>query len=80
MLRSSVRGQNEDVARPEASNVPQTERALQSKNIDDSIDWKTIIPNIKWVPLVANGVATTIGFSRVTLSAHNVSDVFAGTP
>jgi membrane-associated phospholipid phosphatase len=32
----------------------------------------------KWVPFVAYGVAGTIGFSRVTLSAHNISDVFAG--
>lgn len=32
----------------------------------------------RWVPLVAYGLATTVGFSRVTLSAHNVSDVFAG--
>ncbi len=32
----------------------------------------------RWVPYVAYGVAGTIGFSRVTLSAHNVSDVFAG--
>lgn len=32
----------------------------------------------RWVPVVAYGLATTVGFSRVTLSAHNVSDVFAG--
>ena len=34
--------------------------------------------NHRWVPLVAYGLATTVGFSRVTSSAHNVSDVFAG--
>jgi membrane-associated phospholipid phosphatase len=34
--------------------------------------------NHRWVPYVAYGVAGAIGFSRVTLSAHNVSDVFAG--
>ena len=32
----------------------------------------------KWVPFVAYGLAATVGFSRVTLSAHNVSDVFVG--
>ena len=32
----------------------------------------------RWVPYVAYGVAGAIGFSRVTLSAHNVSDVFVG--
>ena len=32
----------------------------------------------RWVPYVAYGVASTIGFSRVTLSAHNVSDVVVG--
>ena len=32
----------------------------------------------RWVPYVAYGAAGAIGFSRVTLSAHNVSDVFAG--
>jgi membrane-associated phospholipid phosphatase len=30
------------------------------------------------VPFLAYGAAGAIGFSRVTLSAHNVSDVFAG--
>src|SRR5208282_4597696 len=34
--------------------------------------------NHKWVPYVAYGTATLIGFSRVTLSAHFTSDVFAG--
>lgn len=34
--------------------------------------------NHKWVPWVAYGLASTVGFSRVTLSAHFVSDVFAG--
>ncbi|HEX4770201.1 MAG TPA: phosphatase PAP2 family protein [Bryobacteraceae bacterium] len=34
--------------------------------------------NHRWVPFVAYGAATAIGFSRVTLSAHNVSDVFVG--
>jgi membrane-associated phospholipid phosphatase len=34
--------------------------------------------NHRWVPYVAYGVASTIGFSRVTLSAHNVSDVAVG--
>jgi membrane-associated phospholipid phosphatase len=34
--------------------------------------------NHRWIPYVAYGVAGAIGFSRVTLSAHNVSDVFAG--
>jgi membrane-associated phospholipid phosphatase len=34
--------------------------------------------NHRWVPYVAYGTAGIIGFSRVSLSAHNVSDVFAG--
>ena len=34
--------------------------------------------NHRWVPFVAYGAATAIGLSRVTLSAHNVSDVFVG--
>jgi membrane-associated phospholipid phosphatase len=32
----------------------------------------------RWIPYFAYGAAGAIGFSRVTLSAHNVSDVFAG--
>jgi membrane-associated phospholipid phosphatase len=32
----------------------------------------------RWVPYVAYGLAATVGFSRLTLSAHYVSDVFAG--
>jgi membrane-associated phospholipid phosphatase len=32
----------------------------------------------RWIPYLAYGAAGAIGFSRVTLSAHNVSDVFAG--
>jgi membrane-associated phospholipid phosphatase len=32
----------------------------------------------RWVPYVAYGLASTIGFSRITLSAHNVSEVFVG--
>ena len=31
-----------------------------------------------WVPYVAYGMAATVGFSRLTLSAHFPSDVFAG--
>jgi membrane-associated phospholipid phosphatase len=34
--------------------------------------------NHKWVPYVAYGMAGVIGFSRLTLSAHFVSDVFMG--
>jgi membrane-associated phospholipid phosphatase len=34
--------------------------------------------NHRWVPYVAYGAATLVGFSRVTLSAHFVSDVFVG--
>ncbi len=32
----------------------------------------------RWVPWVAYGVAGAIGFSRLTLSAHYISDVFVG--
>jgi membrane-associated phospholipid phosphatase len=32
----------------------------------------------RWVPYVAYGLAATIGFSRMTLSAHFLSDVFLG--
>jgi hypothetical protein len=32
----------------------------------------------RWIPYVAYGAAAVVGFSRVTLSAHWVSDVFAG--
>jgi membrane-associated phospholipid phosphatase len=32
----------------------------------------------RWVPWVAYGAATMVGFSRVTLQAHFPSDVFAG--
>jgi membrane-associated phospholipid phosphatase len=35
-------------------------------------------PTHRWVPWVAYGVAGAIGFSRLTLSAHYVSDVFVG--
>jgi hypothetical protein len=34
--------------------------------------------NHRWVPYVAYGLATAIGFSRVSLSSHFVSDVFMG--
>jgi len=34
--------------------------------------------NHKWVPYVSYGVAALVGFSRLTLSAHFVSDVFVG--
>jgi membrane-associated phospholipid phosphatase len=34
--------------------------------------------NHKWVPYVSYGAAALIGFSRVSLSAHFVSDVFLG--
>ncbi len=33
--------------------------------------------NHKWVPYVAYGLAGAVGFSRVSLNAHFVSDVFA---
>jgi membrane-associated phospholipid phosphatase len=32
----------------------------------------------RWVPIVAYGAAAAIGFSRLTLSAHYLSDVFVG--
>jgi len=32
----------------------------------------------RWVPYVAYGLAATIGFSRMTLSSHFLSDVFLG--
>jgi membrane-associated phospholipid phosphatase len=32
----------------------------------------------RWVPIVAYAGAAAIGFSRLTLSAHYISDVFAG--
>jgi membrane-associated phospholipid phosphatase len=32
----------------------------------------------RWVPYVAYGLAGVVGFSRITLSAHFVSDVFMG--
>jgi membrane-associated phospholipid phosphatase len=35
-------------------------------------------PKQRWVAWVAYGVATAIGFSRVTLQSHFPSDVFAG--
>ncbi|MBZ5578177.1 MAG: phosphatase PAP2 family protein [Acidobacteriia bacterium] len=34
--------------------------------------------NHRWVPIAAYGLAGLVGFSRVTLSAHFVSDVFMG--
>jgi membrane-associated phospholipid phosphatase len=34
--------------------------------------------NHRWVPYAAYGLATIIGFSRITLSSHYVSDVFMG--
>lgn len=34
--------------------------------------------NHRWVPFVAYGAAAAIGFSRLTLSAHYLSDVFMG--
>jgi membrane-associated phospholipid phosphatase len=34
--------------------------------------------NHKWVPYVSYGAAALVGFSRVTLSAHFISDVFVG--
>jgi len=34
--------------------------------------------NHRWVPFIAYGLATAVGFSRLTLSAHFVSDVFMG--
>jgi membrane-associated phospholipid phosphatase len=35
-------------------------------------------PHHRWVPFVAYGLAGAVGFSRMTLSAHFPSDVFAG--
>jgi membrane-associated phospholipid phosphatase len=35
--------------------------------------------NHKWVPYASYGAATLIAFSRVTLSAHYISDVFLGS-
>ncbi len=32
----------------------------------------------RWVPWVAYGLATLVGFSRISLQAHFPSDVFAG--
>jgi membrane-associated phospholipid phosphatase len=34
--------------------------------------------NHRWAPFVAYGLATVVGFSRLTLSAHFLSDVFMG--
>jgi membrane-associated phospholipid phosphatase len=34
--------------------------------------------NHRWVPWLAYGAATTVGFSRVSLQAHFPTDVFAG--
>ena len=34
--------------------------------------------NHRWVPWLAYGAATAVGFSRITLQAHFPSDVFAG--
>jgi membrane-associated phospholipid phosphatase len=35
-------------------------------------------PTHRWLPYVAYGLAATVGFSRVSLSAHFPSDVFLG--
>jgi membrane-associated phospholipid phosphatase len=35
-------------------------------------------PRQRWLPYVAYGLAAAVGFSRLTLSAHFPSDVFAG--
>ena len=35
-------------------------------------------PHRRWVPFVSYGLAGVVGFSRVSLSAHFPSDVFAG--
>lgn len=32
----------------------------------------------RWVPYLAYGLASTVGFSRMSLSAHFASDIFAG--
>ena len=34
--------------------------------------------NHRWVPYAAYGMAALVGFSRLTLSAHFLSDVFMG--
>jgi membrane-associated phospholipid phosphatase len=34
--------------------------------------------NHRWVPYAAYGAAALVGFSRLTLSAHFLSDVFLG--
>ena len=34
--------------------------------------------NHRWVPYVSYGVAALVGFSRLSLSAHFISDVFVG--
>ena len=35
-------------------------------------------PHHRWLPFVAYGLASVVAFSRVSLSAHFVSDVFFG--
>jgi membrane-associated phospholipid phosphatase len=35
-------------------------------------------PGHRWLPFVAYGLASAVGFSRMTLSAHFAADVFAG--
>jgi membrane-associated phospholipid phosphatase len=35
-------------------------------------------PHKRWVPFVSYGLASLVGFSRISLSAHFPSDVFAG--
>jgi membrane-associated phospholipid phosphatase len=35
-------------------------------------------PHHRWIPYVAYGLASVVGFSRVTLSSHFPSDVFLG--
>jgi membrane-associated phospholipid phosphatase len=35
-------------------------------------------PHHRWIPFVAYGLAGVVGFSRVSLSSHFVSDVFMG--
>jgi membrane-associated phospholipid phosphatase len=34
--------------------------------------------NHRWIPYAAYGLAAVVGFSRVSLSAHFLSDVFMG--
>jgi membrane-associated phospholipid phosphatase len=34
--------------------------------------------NHRWIPYVAYGAAALVGFSRLSLSAHFLSDVFVG--